>query len=157
VKFIVSMMSSLCANANAPTQDEIFKCVLVSADMYSQFCALDNMGIYASAGGVGERSKDWFFTKITSALAQKKSEYFESVQKRMGSLPQGSLKVYVTANGAPPDVFSPLHLVSQAFALDHVHPTFRPISPTGWLHPGYHGKELGSTLWLSLPLPYFGR
>jgi hypothetical protein len=104
-------------------------------DIYSHFCALDTLQVFATAGGLGAKAKDWFFGKVVSALMPRKDEYLEGVRKRTGGLKGNRLNVYVAVDGAPPAVFSPFHLISQAFAHDHVHPCFLPISPIDGLLP----------------------
>jgi hypothetical protein len=78
--------------------------------------------VFATAGGLGEKSKEWFFEKAASVLMPQKEGYVDGVRKRTGVLKGSVLRVYAAVNGAPPAVFSPLHLISQAFAHDHVHP-----------------------------------
>jgi len=126
VDFICHILRSLCTDPDAPTAEELHLCTLVSADMYSQFCEMDQLGVFATAGGLGVKSRAWFFERLGMALGDRKEEYVESLKKRCGIWEVGALKVYVSQAGTVPNVFAPFHLISQAFTFDHVFPPFWP-------------------------------
>ena len=125
-QFIANDINVKSASKNESKWDKngwMYLAILSISSMFNEFCRHEGFGIFATVGGLGMASQEFFFAYIFNCLRSQLSLYSKALFNLHPDVKPSNLRLYVTDNEIP-NIISPLHLISQSLNHEYITNSF---------------------------------